>query len=217
MKLRKIENEQMALEVLSDEKKLNALFRDNEKFIQKIVHNFGVHDGEDFHDMVQVGRIAIWKALKGFKTGRSASFVTYAYSSIHKNVMQFNMKRTKYELPKSSLEEPWMKRSFGNSGTEDQLQEYREDKFAEYSKRITLEDEIIDRVDREEKMKLLSPMDISILELKKQGKSHVEVSKHLDMSVHTFKAYYLGPFAKKMRTAFPEEYEKMAAASGKKR
>ena len=62
-----------------------TLLQANEGLIHYIVQRQGIC-GVEYQDLVQVGRIALWRSILHFDPGRSNPFVSYAWPAIHHQV-----------------------------------------------------------------------------------------------------------------------------------
>lgn len=195
---------QDAQEILADERKFSKFILLNEKFLYKIVssevnkHSANHDDSELIEDAMNEARLSVWlKALPNYDG--STKFSTFSFFCIKNHVSQFLQKRsrTAKHLGEITSIEKFKRGNINDLGA-GASEEYREDKW-DRSKRNTFEDKLIQKIDYEVAAKQLSERDRIIIYLKMKDTPLLAMSKTIGMNIATFKQYYYGVFAKKLK------------------
>lgn len=66
---------------------IEKLLRENEGLVHAVVRRQGGGENE-YREMIQEGRIGLWRAILGFDPGRGYAFSTYAWAAIRNQVWQ---------------------------------------------------------------------------------------------------------------------------------
>jgi RNA polymerase sigma factor (sigma-70 family) len=66
---------------------IEELLRENEGLVHAVVRRQGWGENE-YSEMIQEGRIGLWRAILGFDPGRGYAFSTYAWTAIRNQVWQ---------------------------------------------------------------------------------------------------------------------------------
>jgi RNA polymerase sigma factor (sigma-70 family) len=66
---------------------IEELLRENEGLVHAVVRRQGGGENE-YREMIQAGRIGLWRAILGFDPGRGYAFSTYAWAAIRNQVWQ---------------------------------------------------------------------------------------------------------------------------------
>jgi RNA polymerase sporulation-specific sigma factor len=75
-------------EVQICEKNIEPILKCCKNLITKIIHDFGIKR-EHYEDCLQIGRIAVWKAIKNFLPEKKVKFTTFAYICIRNDILAF--------------------------------------------------------------------------------------------------------------------------------
>jgi RNA polymerase sigma factor (sigma-70 family) len=75
---------------------INELLRENEGLVHAVVRRQGCGQAE-YGELIQEGRIGLWRAILGFDAGRGHAFSTYAWAAIRNQVWQAVKRSNKVE------------------------------------------------------------------------------------------------------------------------
>lgn len=202
---------QDAQQILSSDRQFSSFIRKNSNFLRKIVwaylrkNNLNANDSEIFEDAYQEACLSLWsKALP--KYNGSTKFSTFAFRVIKNDVLAFLQKRSNFESHRGqniSIEN--LKHTNQKDG--DVSGEYRESLFKVNKTKRTLEDQVIEFVDEERKVKNFSSIDLKIYEFRKRQWKRDDIANALGMNIHTYKAHLYGSYFPKMKALGIEENE----------
>jgi len=168
------------------------LLRDNENFINKIIHKINKNKDEDYEyflDSFQDGSIGLWNAVTTYK-GTKSKFSTYAYTCIYNAVLQKVQKNDKKKADDISIEK-------FIQNTDDGGSEYYENRFIfDYSDPYS---QIDKQIDEEIMLSKMNENDTIIYNSRIQGLSLKDTAEKVGMKFSTFKVYYYKVFLKKMK------------------
>lgn len=161
---------------------MNKLFEDNTRLVYKVFHD-RIKNNPNYcdnlkEDLIQIGMLALWKCCMRYEENKGASFCTYAYSSIYKNMMCFLVRETTKTKNLISLSKPVMEQ-------EDECNITFEDILAskvDIAGQVEIED-IVERIVAE-----MQEEARKIVNMFREGHSKIDISRKLDISrstVHT--------------------------------
>lgn len=191
-----------------DQAAFGRLVSGNMRFLDKIVHSIKGIDSETMLDLRQEAMIALWNALFSFKTTGGASFSTFAWRCVYNHIMgKYRNSTRKVQAHESSIESWRMREKTGISLSDGYHEEFWEPLQGKTS--MSVEDEVISRVDREAQIAKLSPTDRMILECKLSPipMKRKEIADKIGMNHNTFRFYYSVSFVKKMTAIFGENFD----------
>lgn len=185
--------------------------KENDNFLNKIVHSFKEIDTETFMDLKQEARLALWQSLDDYDSNRGAKFITFAWTKIRNHVLYILQKKQKHDNSIISIEK------FKKTDNQDSESDYYENAFD--IDHFEFEPDIINKVDSERMMSCLTDLDKKILELKNDSRrfTRKEIAEHLGMNFHTFKFYYYGEFINKMQKVYGDKFENSFEARDERR
>ncbi len=181
-----------SLEELSNNpNNFSELLNQNKGFIEQIVRKFcSKNPNYDFDDLFQEACIALWKSVNKYDPKRNgkSSFSTFAHTVIFNDVLQSIKRQNKVIKNENSIE------LYKNKKREEKNEnnEYNESNFIPcYGKGISLEEEMIESIDKKNQMISLSENEKQIFKMKfKLKMKHKEIAKKLNLNIHTYKVIY---------------------------
>jgi RNA polymerase sigma factor (sigma-70 family) len=190
-----------AQEILSSDRKFSIFVKKNSNFLNKLVwtylrkNSLNDNDSEVFNDVMQEALLSLFqKALP--KYNGSTKFSTFAYQVIKNDILAFLQKRSRFEADRGSMIS--LEKLKKNKGDEASMSgEYNESIFKNKNK-YSFDDEVINRVDVENKKNKLSSIDHKIYEMRNRGWGRDKICQALDLNIHTYKMYLYGSYFPKM-------------------
>jgi RNA polymerase sigma factor (sigma-70 family) len=172
-----------------------ALFK-----VLKILMKRGTISDVDFmEDLIQVGLIAIWnKALPAWDSTRGITFSTFAHKVIYNEMLQLSMKNDKLSKKVGFIQSIENFNRKSNDASNGEINEYVETGWK--NKNGDFEEEVIQKLDEDNKLSKLSDRDRLIFILQKQGKKRNEIFKQAGFNnIHTYKHYLYNVYIPKMK------------------
>ncbi len=174
MEIIKNDNELLFLISENNEQAFEMLIEKYDHVVQNIVNKYKAKAssiGLDIKDLKQEGLIGLTTAVKTFRDAKEASFKTYANILIERQILDLikSHDRLKYRLLNNAI-------SLDTFSVEEQQSLYEKVERND----VTPEIKLIDLESRKEIVKLLTPFELKVYELKLDGKSNKEISSILD-------------------------------------
>lgn len=174
MEIIKNDNELLFLISENNEQAFEMLIEKYDHVVQNIVNKYKAKAssiGLDIKDLKQEGLIGLTTAVKTFRDVKEASFKTYANILIERQILDLikSHDRLKYRLLNNAI-------SLDTFSVEEQQSLYEKVERND----VTPEIKLIDLESRKEIVKLLTPFELKVYELKLDGKSNKEISSILD-------------------------------------
>lgn len=200
----KVKTKEMADEILGNDNKFAEFLELNKNYMNKIVSK--VHDIQSYGypDLFQEAQIAMLEALKKFNPEQRVkdnktpgSLSTFAYHVIMNNIRRFLNDENKRRSEESSIEA--FKKHGLDGGSADNA-DYWEENWK--TNQTSMEDEIIDRLDKERAMRHLSEQEKEIFKyrfLEKNPLTHEEIAKKMNINPNTYRAIFYGSFKNKIK------------------
>lgn len=200
----KVKTKDAAVEILSDNKKFADFLELNKNFMNKIISK--VHDIHvyGYHELYQEAQLSMWEALQKFDPEKRikdnktpGTLSTFAYHVIMNNVRRYLNDENRRMSEESSIE-AFRKHTDGNSASDNS--DYWEENWK--TNQGSMEDEIIDRLDKERAMTHLSEQEKEIFRyrfLEKNPLTHEDIARKLNMNPNTYRAIYYGSFKNKIK------------------
>lgn len=191
--------------IKKDQREFNFFVEKNIKYVQKIAHKIllkrgTVTDVDFMEDLIQVGMIALWtKAIPAWDSTRGITFSTFAHKVLYNEMLQASMKNDKLSKKIGFIQSiEQFNRKMNDNGGGNEVNEYVETSWQ--NKNGDFQEEIISKIDEENKLSSLSDRDRTIYILQKQGKKRNEIFKHAGFNnVHTYKHYLYNVYIPKMK------------------
>lgn len=191
--------------IRKDQREFNCFVEKNIKYVQKIAHKIllkrgTVTDVDFMEDLIQVGMIALWtKAIPAWDSTRGITFSTFAHKVLYNEMLQASMKNDKLSKKIGFIQSiEQFNRKMNDSSGGNEVNEYVESSWQ--NKNCDFQEEIISKIDEENKLSSLSDRDRTIYILQKQGKKRNEIFKHAGFNnVHTYKHYLYNVYIPKMK------------------
>lgn len=187
-KISEMTNERI-LEIKADPRKFNIFMNRNKGFLSQITLKFARKSDSHYDDMYQIACIGLFKALDTFdeKSKKAASLSTWAWKVIKNDLLQECQRINKKNAHEHSMEK-W-KLVESSESTEDS-NDYFEAKWKPLRQRLSLEDEIINKISKEQMLNKFSNTEKNIIILKQQGYKMNEIAKILQKNIHTIRSMY---------------------------
>ncbi len=201
----KVKTKDVAEEILGDDKKFAEFCELNKNYMNKIISK--VHDIHvyGYHELFQEALESMWEALQKFdpekrvRDGKTpGTLSTFAYHVIMNNVRRYLNDENKRMGEESSIE-AFKKHGMDNGAAADNS-DYWEENWK--TNQLNMEDEIIDRLDKERAMTHLSEQEKEIFKyrfLEKNPLTHEDIARKLNMNPNTYRAIYYGSFRNKIK------------------
>jgi RNA polymerase sigma factor (sigma-70 family) len=187
-----------------DQREFNYFANKNIKYVQKIAHKIlmkrgTISDVDFMEDLIQVGLIAIWnKALPAWDSTRGITFSTFAHKVIYNEMLQLSMKNDKLSKKVGFIQSIENFNRKSNDASNGEINEYVETGWK--NKNGDFEEEVIQKLDEDNKLSKLSDRDRLIFILQKQGKKRNEIFKQAGFNnIHTYKHYLYNVYIPKMK------------------
>lgn len=188
----------------SDQREFNFFANKNIKYVQKIAHKIlmkrgTISDIDFMEDLIQVGLIALWnKALPAWDSTRGITFSTFAHKVIYNEMLQLSMKNDKLSKKVGFIQSIENFNRKANDASNGEISEYVETGWK--NKNGDFEEDVIQKLDEENKLSKLSDRDRMIFVLQKQGKKRNEIFKQAGFNnIHTYKHYLYNVYIPKMK------------------
>jgi RNA polymerase sigma factor (sigma-70 family) len=188
----------------SDQREFNFFANKNIKYVQKIAHKIlmkrgTISDIDFMEDLIQVGLIALWnKALPAWDSTRGITFSTFAHKVIYNEMLQLSMKNDKLSKKVGFIQSIENFNRKANDASNGEISEYVETGWK--NKSGDFEEDVIQKLDEENKLSKLSDRDRMIFVLQKQGKKRNEIFKQAGFNnIHTYKHYLYNVYIPKMK------------------
>ena len=206
IKISQVKTRAVAEEILGDDNKFASFIETNKNFMNKIISK--VHDLHvyGYQELYQEAQMSMWEALQKFnpeervKQNKSpGSLSTFSFHVIMNNIRRYLNDENKRMAEESSIE-AFKKHGDGVDTSPSSSSDYWEEKWK--TNQGSMEDEIIDRVDKERAMEHLSEQEKEIFKyrfLEKNPLTHEEIARKLNMNPNTYRAIYYGSFKKKIK------------------
>ena len=157
-----------------DEQALNIMLKKYEPLIKKIVnHYYRIFKdfNIDFQDLVQEGRIGLYRAIKSYKEDKNILFYTFAFMCIKGQILAIYKKSLRDKNKSSTL-----------ASLHDDLAFFEETGYIDSPEKL-MEESLITRQIIEFKNNL-EFIDANIFELRYNSFNYKEISKLLDISIN---------------------------------
>lgn len=176
-------------EIKSDPRQFNMFIIQNKGFLNSLVLLFMKKDNPHYEDMFQEACIGLFKALDKFDPNKkkTASLSTFAYGVIKNDLIQQIKKLNKTRAFESSIES-WRRQNSGSPA--DPMFEYSESHWQPLRRTINVEDEVVDRVAREQHLNKFSDTERRIIILRQQGYKMKEIADILKKNLHSVRSIY---------------------------
>lgn len=206
IKIAQVKSKAVADEILADDKKFADFINLNKNFMNKIISK--VHDLHvyGYHELYQEAQMSMWEALQKFNPekriaeGKSpGSLSTFSFHVIMNNIRRYLNDENKRMSEESSIE-AFKKHGKSDNGSASDNSDYWEENWK--TNQGSMENEIIDRVDKERAMEHLSEQEKEIFKyrfLEKNPLTHEDIARKLNMNPNTYRAIYYGSFKKKIK------------------
>ncbi len=165
-------------ELKSDDRKFAIFFNNNKGFIHNLALMFLKKYDERYNDLFQVGCLGLMKALEKYNPKRksASSFSTFAWRVIS-NDMKIEMKKNSRVYYHERLIEDHHRNT---AIKPEMMKDYLEERLRNNTKNYDFENHILSNVSRDQMIKMLSPIEQQILNLKLNNYSKKEMSKILN-------------------------------------
>lgn len=187
-KISEMTNERI-LEIKADPRKFNLFMVRNKGFLNEITLKFAKKSDSHYEDMYQIACIGLFKALDTFneKSKKAAKFSTWSWEVIKNDLIQECKRMNKKNAHEHSMEN-WKSVEHGESM--EASSEYYEAKWKPIRQSLSMEDEIINKISKEQMLNKFSPTEKNIIILKQQGYKMNEIAKMLQKNIHTIRSMY---------------------------
>lgn len=191
--------------IKKDQREFNFFVQKNIKYVQKIAHKIllkrgTISDLDFMEDLIQVGIISLWsKAIPAWDSTRGITFSTFAHKVLYNDMLQLSMRNDKLSKKIGFIQsiEQFNRKMNDNSGGSE-VNEYVEASWK--NKNNDFQEEVINRIDEENKISSLDNRDRIIYILQKQGKKRNEIFKQAGFNnIHTYKHYLYNVYLPKMK------------------
>jgi len=206
----KVKTKDVANEILGDDKKFAEFIELNKNFMNKIiskVHDINVYG---YQELYQEAQLSMWEALQKFDPEKRikekktpGTLSTFAYHVIMNNVRRYLNDENKRMSEESSIE-AFKKHTddtgVSGNGSASGNSDYWEENWK--TNQGSMEDEIIDRLDKERTMTHLSEQEKEIFRyrfVEKNPLTHEDIARKLNMNPNTYRAIYYGSFKNKIK------------------
>ena len=177
------------IEIKGNPRKFDLFIMRNKGFLNSVTVQFAKKREDHYEDLYQVACMGLFKAIDKFDENRrdASKLSTFAWKCITNDLIQETKRQNKIKFKESSMEN-W-KREFGAG--EEPLYEYWESYWTPIHRRVVnMEEEIIDRITKEQTINKFSDGEKRIIELKLQGYKMEEIAKMLKKNIHTVRSMY---------------------------
>lgn len=178
-------------EIKADPRQFDLFIKRNKGFLNQITLKFAKKHDSHYEDLYQIACIGLFKALDGFDEKRkdASKLSTYAWKCIVNDLIQEIKRMNKTRAYEHSMEN-WTTLDHVPGGATD-VHEYYEAKWKPIHRRhVNMEDEIVNKIAKEQLLTKFSQTERDIILLKQDGYKMNEIAKLLRKNIHTVRSMY---------------------------
>ena len=205
LKLKDIEGG-TAKKLKRDGRMFAAFIEVNRGFIEQHVRKYARKGDRLYDDLVQMGRLGLWKAVKSWKPERSR-LSTYAYGAVANTILTEVERDARQRRNETSLEGLTRLSETKARGIGQGYDEYNEAKFAASARmdeQRDFEGKLVERIAVEQRLKVFTDFERKVFDMRASGLTLAECAREIGMNYHTLKETYYEDVYPKMR-AMAEE------------